>query len=63
MLRDVNRTGASTPSSGFGLNIVGGGSDGVRPRGVAEPGTLAILGLGLAGLAWRRREHRPAAGD
>ena len=30
-------------------------SDGIITAGVPEPGTLAVLTLGLCGITWRRR--------
>ena len=61
MLIDENRTGTFVPN-GFGSarNVIGSGSDNVPSVSIPEPGTLALLGLGLglAGFcATRRREQ------
>jgi len=59
MLTDTNRLGVFNPTGGFaGPNIVGSGSDGTLVRGVPEPGTLALLGLGVAALAAKRRRRQ-----
>ncbi|WP_291299096.1 PEP-CTERM sorting domain-containing protein [Elioraea sp.] len=60
MLGDTNRTGLHAPNNfGFARNIVGSGAD-ILPRppvSVAEPGTLALLGVGLAALGFARRRR------
>jgi uncharacterized protein (DUF1778 family) len=40
-----------------GQNIVGSGSDVTLVHGAPEPGTLALLGPGVAGLAAKRRRR------
>jgi hypothetical protein len=58
MLADTNRLGVFTPNPlGFGVNIVGSGSDvlpAVSP--ISEPGVLALLIIGLGGLAFSGRK-------
>ncbi len=39
------------------LNWIGSGSVYIPPTEVPEPGTLALLGLGLAGIGFRRRKR------
>ena len=60
MLQDTNRTGVFSPNSGgAGRNVVGSGSDEIgNGTTVPEPGTLALLGLALAGLAATRRRKQ-----
>ena len=51
-------TGGGTPGSGSGTQPGGGGGSGASP--VPEPGTLLLVGSGLAGLAGislRRRQR------
>jgi len=61
MLSDTNRTGVFEPNPlGFGVNIVGSGSDGMAPgggggTGVPTPGSLALVLVGLLALGLRRR--------
>jgi hypothetical protein len=57
MLADSNRTSDNT-MSGFGRNIVGSGASFSRAVSVPEPGTLALFGVGLAGLGLTRRRRK-----
>ncbi|WP_326534347.1 PEP-CTERM sorting domain-containing protein [Pseudorhodoferax sp.] len=60
MLTDTNRVGLFEPNSaGFGANIVGSGSDEMGAAAVPEPGSFALLALGLAVAAALRRTGAP----
>ena len=59
MLTDTNRTGVFTPNpTGFGVNIVGSGSDESPVAPVPEPTTLLLLGTGLVALTGYGRKRR-----